>query len=336
MEEATNNFCAIVDNTIKLLQAACPKMGSHPWDASDFAYWQWSSSYFTKLPALGLNKESVVEIDNNTLGYPEINYFKNKEFIPTLKNKSSTHKDDFEDTNFGSPKSDVNYAHLFYLPKNNYTGDMPKSSLFNLDTVQDVFYKIEGDLPDIYENPNITVNFTKLHNYTEALELDDDKQTYLLFIWMKQMLKKTVMRTDEGGDYFTTNIMGLAQDSMKGALNWMSKEFPAYLYGNLMATSNEKNCEDNVKAYIREVEEDQVPKFCNDTKLDMVSAESYSFYASIYFTRDYKKMQYVYDTTGISEQAMAGLLKHGYYLERNLMKAMKKVKKTYNDTICND
>lgn len=30
MQEATNNFCAIVDKTVKLLQSACPKMDAHP------------------------------------------------------------------------------------------------------------------------------------------------------------------------------------------------------------------------------------------------------------------------------------------------------------------
>jgi len=77
-----------------------------------------------------------------------------------------------------------------------------------------------------------------------------------------------------------------------------------------------------------------VPLFCNDTKLNLVSAESFGFYAAIYFTRDYDKLQYVYDKTGLSEQAMQGMLTPGYYLERNLMAAMKKVKKVYNSTIC--
>jgi len=45
-------------------------------------------------------------------------------------------------------------------------------------------------------------------------------------------------------------------------------------------------------------------------------------------------MQYIYDKTGLTEQAMAGLLNPGYYLERNLMTAMKKVKKIYSGSYC--
>lgn len=66
----------------------------------------------------------------------------------------------------------------------------------------------------------------------------------------------------------------------------------------------------------------------------MVSTESYSFYASIYFTRDEDKIKYIYEKTGLSEQAMIGMLTPGYYLERNLMTAMKKVKKVYANDIC--
>lgn len=330
MEEATNNFCAIVDNTIKLLQSACPKKGSHLCDASDFAYWQWTDSYFTKLPALGIGKESVAQVDPTIVGYPEINYFKPK-FLDKLKN--STYKEQFDKVNFGSPDSEVNYSHLFYLPPRDYMGDMPKSSLFNLDTIQEIFEVVET-MPDLYEDPTQEVNFTDYARFTDKLELDDNKQTYLLFVWMKYMLELTAMRKSEGGTYLTTNLMGLAQDSLQGALNWMSKEFPAYLYGNLMALEDHNTCEKNVKAYFREVEDEQIPKFCNDTLLNMMTTESFSFYASVYFTRDYEKMQYIFTTTGISDQAMQQLLTPGYYLERNLMKAMKKAKKLYGDSLC--
>ena len=282
------------------------------------------------LPALGLDKQSVVQLDDTILGYPEISYFK-PAFVKNLTGSQYEH--DFDDVNFGIPGSGASYQHIFYLPPADFKGELPKSSLFNLDTLQDVFIKIES-LPDIGINPNATVNYTDLANFTEELKLDDNKQTYMLFIWLKNMLDITAMRKNEGGTYLTTNMMGLGQSSLSGALNWMSKEFPSYLYGNIMALSNTNTCEKNVKDYIREVDDDQVPHFCNNTKLDLVSAESFSFYASVYFTRDYDKIQYIYDKTGISDQAMAGLLMHDYYLERNLMAAMKKVKKVYNSTIC--
>ena len=330
MQEATNNFCAIVDKTVKLLQSACPKMDSHLCDSSDFAYWQWSSSYFTMLPALGLNKESVAQIDDTILGYPEISYFKTA-FLKKMK--GTKYEGVFDNVSYGSPKSNINYGHLFYLPPRDFVGDIPESSLFNLDTIRSVFETIET-LVDVFEDPNQEVDFSTLASFTQKLQLSDDKQTYLLFVWLKNMLHTTAMRKSEGGTYLTTNMMGLAQESLQGTLGWMSRDFPAYFYGNLMALSNTDTCEKNIKNYIREIEDDQVPKFCNNTKLNLVSAESYSFYASIYLTRDYEKIQYIYDNTGLSEQAMQGLLTPGYYLERNLMTAMKKVKKLYANTYC--
>ena len=328
--EATNNFCSIVQSTTKFLMAACPKKGSKEWDSSDFAYWQWANSYFTKLPALGLNKDSVAQLDDTIIGYPEINYFM-PVFLKKLNN--TQYQGVFDSVNFGSPKSEINYSHLFFLPPRTYFGDVPKTSLFNLDTIKSVFGTIET-MVDIYEDPRKKVDFSTLSNFTKLLNLTDDKQTYLLFIWLKNMFEITAMRKDQGGTYLSTNMMGLGQDGLQGALGWMSKEFPAYLYGNIMALSNSNPCEKNVNDYIRGVDPTQIPKFWNDTKLNLVSTESYSFYASIYFTRDEDKIKYIYEKTGLSEQAMIGMLTPGYYLERNLMTAMKKVKKVYANDIC--
>ena len=166
----------------------------------------------------------------------------------------------FDSVNFGSPKSEINYSHLFFLPPRTYFGDVPKTSLFNLDTIKSVFGTIET-MVDIYEDPRKKVDFSTLSNFTKLLNLTDDKQTYLLFIWLKNMLEITAMRKDQGGTYLSTNMMGLGQDGLQGALGWMSKEFPAYLYGNIMALSNSNPCEKNVNDYIRGVDPTQIPKF---------------------------------------------------------------------------
>lgn len=118
------------------LQSACPKKEKKLCDAHDFAYWQWTASYFTILPALGLNKESVAQIDDTIIGYPEINYFK-PAFLKKIEN--SIHKGEFDSVNFGLPNSTVTYAHLFFLPPKDYYGEVPRTSLFNLDTLQAVF-----------------------------------------------------------------------------------------------------------------------------------------------------------------------------------------------------
>ena len=329
MEEATNNFCSIVDSTVALLTSSCPKMGNEPCNAGDFAYWQWTSSYFTKLPALGLNKESVTQIDTTVLGYPEMNFFKQK---LTEVLKGSPHENDFKDIDFGSPSSGKEYRHLFYIPPKDFVGELPQSSLFHIETLKAIYERIET-MPDIFDNSSLEVKYGDYEEFTTKLELEDDRRTYLLMLWMKKLLEVTAMRKNDGGDYLKTNANGVASGGIQGAHNWISKEFPAYLYGTLMALSNTNECEKNIADYIKEVEEDQIPYFCNDTRLNLVSTESYGFYASLYFTRDFEKMDYIYDKTGLSEQAMQSLLTPGYYLERNLMTAMKKVKKVYNDTI---
>jgi hypothetical protein len=330
MQEATNNFCAIVDKTTKLLISACPKMGKEPCNAGDFAYWQWASSYFTKLPALGLGVDSVAQIDPTILGYPEMSYFK-QNFEKQLN--GSQNEGVFDGIDFGSPSSDKEYTHLFYIPAKDWFGELPKSSLFHIETLISLFDSIEN-MPDMFVNPDVLVNFTDYSSFTELLKLEDDRRTYLLMIWMKKMLEVTAMRTQDGGTYLTTNINGVAVGGIQGAHNWLSREFPAYLYGNLMALSNVNTCEKNIKNYIRDVEEEQIPRFCNNTKLDLVSAESYSFYVGFYLSGDYDKKQYIIDQTGASDQAIAGLLTPGYYLERGLMTAMKKVKKVYANTFC--
>lgn len=239
MEEATNNFCSIVANTVTFLQAACPKDDGRACDASDFAYWQWASSYFTLLPALGLNATSVTQLDDTILGYPEMSFFLPK-FREALKN--SSHEGEFDAVNFGSPSSAVSYSHLFYLPPRDFVGDVPASSLFNLDTIKALFAAIDT-LPDLFADPSLTVDYSSLAPFTKSLKLSDDKQTYVLLIWLKNLLEVTAMRKADGGTYLTTNMMGLAQASLQGAVGWMSREFPSYLYGSIMALSNANPCE---------------------------------------------------------------------------------------------
>jgi len=279
---------------------------------------------------LGLGKESVTQLDDTIIGYPEMNFFRSQ----MLKNiTGSQYEKTFDGINFGSPGSKLNYVHLFYLPPAEFRGELPTTSLFNLDTLNMLFEKTKT-IVNIFEDSTIEYEFSELAEFTAHLKLSDDRQTYLLLIWLKNMLEVTAMRKSEGGTYLTTNLMGLAGGSIKGAHNWMSKEFPSYLYGNIMAESNSNGCEKNINNYIRDIEPEQVGAFCNDTLLNLVSHESYSFYASLYFTKDYDKMQYIYDTTGLSEQSMQALVTPGYYLERTLMTAMKKVKKVYANDYC--
>lgn len=330
MQEAINNFCSIVDRTVDLLKSSCPKQGSERCNSADFAYWQWSNSYFTRLPALGLNKDSVSQIDDTIMGFPEISYFKQN---LEKKLKGSINEKQFDGVDFGSPKGKEEFSYLFYIPPTDFRGELPETSLFNIETLIQLFDMTER-MEDVWEHPDHQIDFSEYAYLTEKLKLKDLKRTYLLTLWLKKMLTITAMRESDGGDYLTTNLIGVATGGIQGAHQWLSREFPSYLYGSIMANSNSKDCETNLKNYIREIEDKQIPLFCNNTRLDLVSAESYSFYSLLYFTRDYDMMQYIYDHTGLSEQNMQSLLNPGYYLERSVMTAMKKVKKIYGDTYC--
>jgi len=76
MEEMRKNFCSQLDATVKFVMSACPRSKEGLCTVSEFAYWQWASSYYTLNPALELNQPSVALIDDSIFGWPEINYFK--------------------------------------------------------------------------------------------------------------------------------------------------------------------------------------------------------------------------------------------------------------------
>jgi len=77
------------------------------------------------------------------------------------KTKSNKNvQDAFKDVNFGDAKNpDENfYSELFYLPEADYRGEVPRNSLFNLETLKKIFDKFK-ETPDLIENPN--VDFTE-------------------------------------------------------------------------------------------------------------------------------------------------------------------------------
>ena len=78
MAQMKDNFCHQLDSNIKLIISSCPRALNGDCTFSDFAYWQWANSYFTQLPALDLNVESVALVDPEMriVGWPEISYFR--------------------------------------------------------------------------------------------------------------------------------------------------------------------------------------------------------------------------------------------------------------------
>jgi len=62
----------------------------------------------------------------------------------------SMHTIHFEQITFGNPSDPTGefYSHLFFLPASDFRGEVPKSSLFNLETLQ-VMYSTMSRLPDL-------------------------------------------------------------------------------------------------------------------------------------------------------------------------------------------
>lgn len=115
-----NNFCSQLQATKDLVISACPKSTSGRCTYSEFAYWQWASSYFTLNPSLELNVKSVALIDDSIFGFPEISYFKDHFMEKTASNPKVQAA--FKDVSFGDPyKEDTKfYSWLFYLPDVDY------------------------------------------------------------------------------------------------------------------------------------------------------------------------------------------------------------------------
>ena len=221
-------------------------------------------------------------------------------------NKVPKLKELFKGVSFGEPHNPKFYSHLFFVPPRDFKGDLPASSLFNIQTLQTMFDTF-STVPDLSVNPDGDVDFDALSGLTAKLGLDCNKQTYLLGIWLKHLYEDTGMRKADGGNKKNMLVIQLAMDSMKKSLDWMSTEFPSILYANIIYNTNKndnKTCNVLIKSWIREVEEYQVPLFCNDTLLDLMSPQSIAFYNSIYFTGDQDKVDYLSEVTELSESQL--------------------------------
>lgn len=149
------------------------------------------------------------------------------------------------------------------------------------------------------KNPSTDIEefIPKLTPLTTRLKLDSNYQTYMLGLYLKYLVDITGNRADVGGTKLKTFVTQLTTESLKGSWEFLSTEFPPMLYGWVMANTNVKNCSENVKMMLKDVEERQIIRFCDDNLLNFVSNQSNAFWATLYMTRDPKKLQYVIDTT---------------------------------------
>lgn len=115
----------------------------------------------------------------------------------------------FKDVNFGVGW-EINtkyYSHLFHLPEEKYRGQVNESSLFNLDTLKQVFATFDS-IPDITKSPKLDIEefIPKLTPLTKWLLLDSNYQTYMLGLYLKYLIDITGNWADVGGSKLKTFV----------------------------------------------------------------------------------------------------------------------------------
>ena len=91
----------------------------------------------------------------------------------------------------------TNFEYLFNLTQADGTAPAP-SSLFNLDTFKKLL-ELGENAADIIENKSATLDLTPFNDLTKTLGLDQNEQTYLIYMWLKYTIKLTLFRTDVQG-----------------------------------------------------------------------------------------------------------------------------------------
>ena len=155
-----------------------------------FAFFQWGEGYITRQMGIG---DSVTEVDDTIIGYPEISLFKSSYFMPKIaSNESLTAR--FEHVIFSDVRHGIAYRHLFDVPPRDVVNvEAPEASLFNLDTFKELL-RCGAQLPDVTEietDPsagdlsNLT---TVMGNLTERMHLNTPEQTYMLYLYIRKLV----------------------------------------------------------------------------------------------------------------------------------------------------
>ena len=88
---------------------------------------------------------------------------------------------------------------------------------------------------DVIENPSVDVatfdeNITVFNDVTQRLGVLDNRYSYILFLWMKNLKIYTFERQPEGGEYKLGVVGQLGAQAMSQAINEMEIEVPTIIY----------------------------------------------------------------------------------------------------------
>lgn len=141
-----------------------------------------------------------------------------------------------------------NYQYLFNLTSPDTESNNPKpSSLFNINTMKQLLL-VGKMVVDITEVPDAQVlELGGFGEVTKDLGLESDEQTYLIYLWLKYLIKYTVQRQHEGGSQAYAIIPQFGSQGLKKALMAMEEELPMILYTYQLSEqvlSPENNCQD--------------------------------------------------------------------------------------------
>ena len=147
---------------------------------------------------------SVVNATDTAVGYPELAFFKSDYFDIMV---GAANKDLFANVQLWTSKRDktVNMEYLFNLTSFDSEGnpiDPADSSLFNVQTLK-TLCDLGLSTVDITEpdHKDDTIPFdSNWDALTARLLLTDNKQTYMIWLWLKYAIKFTGNREQDGGD----------------------------------------------------------------------------------------------------------------------------------------
>jgi len=136
---------------------------------------------------------------------------------------------------------------------------------------------------------------------TETLKLPSSYHTYELGLWLKYLYEKTAKHELLGGSKLNTFMIEFAKDSMKDTIDKLSTEFPPMFYGAIISSTNDKPCAENVRDFMKEVEDRNTEAICADPLLDFSTGKSFAFYVSLYMNQEEEKKDYLMKVSGLGE-----------------------------------
>ncbi|CDW73912.1 scavenger receptor class member 2 [Stylonychia lemnae] len=196
------------------------------------AYWQWADSHTTRDVFDKDNRtNSTTERTETVTGFPELAYFKNQYLLPILKEQNKKVYDEFKDIELFEDRSQSGGKNYEYLLNLTSSGDPPdETSLFNIDTLKKL-NQAGSKTMDLFENPTTDLEYLGLNflnDVTKTLKLNNNRQTYLIYLWLKYCQQLTY-NLDQISPQVRT-LAELGSKAIKYSIRRMEQELPVLIF----------------------------------------------------------------------------------------------------------